>query len=187
VVVHQRFLAALRERPADLTAWLVYADWLDEQGEPTGRFIRLSLELTDGRIAVKDAEARVVELEQLHATTHPETRELLSSYRSGLPTRFRVLSRFYIGEDPPREMFGYARTVAVGFLEAGQVTRGMNLGVGTYADGRPRLLQTIMVLTRDFDELAAGREPIQAGLGWLGHLPIDGGSVLTVVPAVVPS
>lgn len=178
------FLAKLREHPADLTTWLVYADWLEERCEPTASFIRLSLELTTGQIPAEVAEARMAEFERLYALAHPETRELLATYRSALPTRFRVLNCFLIGEEPPREMFGYARTIAVGFLEAGRLRPGMNLGVGCYADGRPRPLQTILVLDRDVEELVAGREPIQAGLGWRGHLRIEVGSLLTVSPAI---
>lgn len=183
--MHQTFLARLREYPADLVTWLVYADWLDERGDSAGPFIRLSLQLTSGQVPSETAEACIAEFEKLYAAAHLETRELLATYRSTLPTRFRVLQRIFIGEDPPREMFGYARTVAFGFLEAGRLGPGMNLGVGRYADGRPRRLQAILLLDRNVEELAAGREPIQAGLGWLGHLEIEVGSVLTVVPATV--
>jgi uncharacterized protein (TIGR02996 family) len=35
------FLKALRENPADDTTRLVYADWLDERGDPRAEFIRL--------------------------------------------------------------------------------------------------------------------------------------------------
>jgi uncharacterized protein (TIGR02996 family) len=182
----ERFLDRLRENLADLPTWLVYADWLEDHEDPTGPFIRLSLELTAGGVRPEEAEARVREFEKLHAASDPETRELLASYRSHLPVRFRVLGRFFIGEDPPREMFGYARTVAVGFLEAGRIKPGMNLGVGTSADGRPRVLQTILIFDRVVEEMTAGRDPIQACLGWLGHLEIAVGRVLTEVPPVAP-
>ena len=76
-------------------------------------------------------------------------------------------------------MFGYARTVAMGFLETGCVRRGADLGVGVNSDGRPRPLQTILVFNRDLEEITAGRDPFVVGLGWLGHLNIEAGSVLT--------
>jgi uncharacterized protein (TIGR02996 family) len=174
-----QFLARLREDPADLRCWLVFADWLEEHGEPTAAFIRLSLELTASHLAVADAEAKLREFEKLLAVADVETRELLAEYRSSLPTRFRVLEKFFIGEDPPQEMFGYARTVAAGFLESGRVKVGMVLSVPTYSDGRPRVVQTILLLDKDFDEITAGRPPIHVGLGWLGHLPIEVGSVLS--------
>lgn len=183
--MHHTFLDRLREYPTDLTTWLVYADWLDERGEATSPFIRLSLQLTSGQVPRESAEACIAEFEKRYAAAHPETRELLATYRSTLPTRFRVLDRIFIGEDPPQEVFGYARTVAFGFLEAGRIRPRMNLGVGHYADDRPRRLQAILLLDRNVEELAVGREPIQAGLGWLGHLEIEVGSLLTVVPATV--
>ncbi|MCE9568269.1 MAG: TIGR02996 domain-containing protein [Planctomycetes bacterium] len=43
------FLSAIRQNPADETARLVYADWLDEQGDPASiakaEFIRLELQM----------------------------------------------------------------------------------------------------------------------------------------------
>jgi len=35
------FLSAIRERPGEDTVRLVYADWLDERGDPRGAFLRL--------------------------------------------------------------------------------------------------------------------------------------------------
>jgi uncharacterized protein (TIGR02996 family) len=42
---HDGFLHAIRAEPGDLTHRLVYADWLDERGDPLGAFIRLQCEL----------------------------------------------------------------------------------------------------------------------------------------------
>jgi uncharacterized protein (TIGR02996 family) len=39
------FLAALRAAPDDEALRLIFADWLDEQGDPLGAFIRLQIEL----------------------------------------------------------------------------------------------------------------------------------------------
>lgn len=39
------FLRAIKSRPSDRTARLVYADWLDERGDPRGDFVRLHLAL----------------------------------------------------------------------------------------------------------------------------------------------
>jgi uncharacterized protein (TIGR02996 family) len=60
------FLSALRERPDDETARLVYADWLEENGQPErAEFLRTEKELTelpegDGRAA--ELRARLREL-----------------------------------------------------------------------------------------------------------------------------
>jgi uncharacterized protein (TIGR02996 family) len=39
------FLEAIRADPADATARMVYADWLDEQGDPYGEVVRLLCEV----------------------------------------------------------------------------------------------------------------------------------------------
>src|SRR5437764_1154624 len=39
------FLAAILDRPDDDAPRLVYADWLDERGDPRGEFIRVQCEL----------------------------------------------------------------------------------------------------------------------------------------------
>jgi uncharacterized protein (TIGR02996 family) len=39
------FLAAIREDPAEPTAWLALADWLEEQGDPRGELLRLTRSL----------------------------------------------------------------------------------------------------------------------------------------------
>lgn len=41
----QDFLEVIWSDPHDLTARLVYADWLDEQGDPRGEFVRVQCEL----------------------------------------------------------------------------------------------------------------------------------------------
>jgi uncharacterized protein (TIGR02996 family) len=178
----QPFLARLREDPDDRTTWLVYADWLDDHDDPTGRFIRLSLELTGGAYPIEEAEALIGQFEKLYAISHPETRQAMADYRSALPVRFRVLSKILIGENPPREMFDYARTVAIGFLEAGRLKPGAILDVPPYPDGQSRVLLGIDTFYRIQEELVAGSEPIQAGLCWLGHLNLEPGRLLREAP-----
>lgn len=39
------FLAAIREAPADRTSRLIYADWLEERGDPRGELIRIEEEM----------------------------------------------------------------------------------------------------------------------------------------------
>lgn len=39
------FLAAIREAPGDRTSRLIYADWLEEQGDPRGELIRIEEEM----------------------------------------------------------------------------------------------------------------------------------------------
>jgi uncharacterized protein (TIGR02996 family) len=178
---HERFLAALRHDPADIAAWQVFADFLEEQGDPTCEFIRLSLELTLGKTPHGSAEASIGRFEALWPKAIQEVRELLASYRSTLPVRFRVIERIWMGETPPQEMFDDERTLATGYLEAGTIQVLMDLGVGKRADGRPEWLRTIICWPRKYENApaAAGKEPIRLGLGWDGHLEIDADAVLT--------
>ena len=50
----EAFLAAIRENPRDDTTRLVYADWLDERGDPRGEWLRIHVQLkqfvADGRL-----------------------------------------------------------------------------------------------------------------------------------------
>lgn len=39
------FLEQIKDDPDDLSTWLVYADWLDEQGDARGEYLRAELEL----------------------------------------------------------------------------------------------------------------------------------------------
>lgn len=43
-MAEKRFLAALRESPRDYDLWLVFADWLDDQGDLRGELIRCFVE-----------------------------------------------------------------------------------------------------------------------------------------------
>jgi uncharacterized protein (TIGR02996 family) len=38
------FIRAILDHPEELTTWLVYADWLEERGDPRAEFLRLSVE-----------------------------------------------------------------------------------------------------------------------------------------------
>ncbi len=65
------FIQALREDPHDDETRLIYADWLDERGDPRGEFLRVQVELANG---VPDLEHR----ERLHQ----RSAELLAAYEA---------------------------------------------------------------------------------------------------------
>jgi uncharacterized protein (TIGR02996 family) len=54
VTEDEAFIIAIRENPRDDTTRLVYADWLDERGDPRGEWIRIEVQLkhlvADGRL-----------------------------------------------------------------------------------------------------------------------------------------
>jgi uncharacterized protein (TIGR02996 family) len=65
------FLRVLLDVPEDRNTWLVYADWLDDRGDPRAEFLRLSVErslLTEHDPARPAVEAR---LRQLRAELDP--------------------------------------------------------------------------------------------------------------------
>lgn len=47
MTAQSEFLAEIVASPGDLTARLIYADWLEEQGDPRGEFIRIQCELSE--------------------------------------------------------------------------------------------------------------------------------------------
>lgn len=68
----EAFIRAIVDRPGDDTARLVYADWLDDRGDPRAEFLRLTVQrdgLADGDPARIQAESR---LAQLRAELDPQ-------------------------------------------------------------------------------------------------------------------
>src|SRR5215813_14910898 len=69
------FLEAIRAAPDDDGPRLVYADWLEERGDPRGEFIRIQCVLehiADDAPERPDLEAREQELRAAHADTWTE-------------------------------------------------------------------------------------------------------------------
>jgi uncharacterized protein (TIGR02996 family) len=71
-------ISTIREHPGDPTPRLVYADWLEERGDPRAEYLRLVVEL-----AVESAHRRVVErreerLQELARTIDRDWRERVS-------------------------------------------------------------------------------------------------------------
>ncbi len=53
----EAFEAALRDNPDDLVTWSVYADYLEEQGDPRGEFMRVQLALEDESLPKAERDA----------------------------------------------------------------------------------------------------------------------------------
>src|SRR5262245_20227338 len=74
------FLDAIKESPENLSIRLVYADWLEEQGDPRGEYLRVDGQLHDliGSLAMSEwaAEPRVrrlrARLAKLAKSLHPK-------------------------------------------------------------------------------------------------------------------
>src|SRR5262245_25055524 len=56
------FIRAILDYPEELTNWLVYADWLDERGDPRAEFLRLMVERQQSDAADPDRDTRLTKL-----------------------------------------------------------------------------------------------------------------------------
>src|SRR3954451_9822955 len=56
------FLTAILEHPDDDGCKLAYADWLDEQGDPRGEYLRLMMKVRQERIVTPEQRQRHQEL-----------------------------------------------------------------------------------------------------------------------------
>jgi len=59
------FIRAILANPAELTAWLVYADWLDERDDPRAEFIRLEVKRTAHDTTQTERFGIIAQLEDL--------------------------------------------------------------------------------------------------------------------------
>jgi uncharacterized protein (TIGR02996 family) len=179
---HCAFLDKLRENPADTDGWLVYADWLDEQNDPTGAFVRYSLDFSACRVPVEPRFAHVQRFHDLASRALAESCELMGEYLSGLPLRLQVCETCLVGHEPPRDMFGYPRTFVFVAVLAGRLVRGTWLRSidGTWRPSREVLC---MELGRKAIDVADVRTTTSAvGLWYLGHHNILDGTILVESP-----
>src|SRR5262245_50289124 len=75
------FITAIASDPYDVTAKLLYADWLEEQGDPRAEYLRVAFELASlsekgspvrGRKALSKVEQLQTRLHQLRSTINAE-------------------------------------------------------------------------------------------------------------------
>jgi len=86
------FIEAVREDPEDDFPRLVFADWLDEQGDPLGEFIRVQCELADLSEADdprRHASLKVREDELLKAHQKSWAGEIEEAVKSGIVDGYR--------------------------------------------------------------------------------------------------
>ena len=77
----EAFLQRIRAYPDDDAQRLIFADWLDEEGDPRGRFIRVQLAL-----------AEIDEHDPARKELLTQERELLSAHRAEWEAPFRGLA-----------------------------------------------------------------------------------------------
>jgi uncharacterized protein (TIGR02996 family) len=99
------FLSAIRQTPADDTARLVFADWLDEQDDPTAKlksdFIRLELRMAESPEKSLNRVRWLQQLQKLAAkldpawlavVSHPKLEACRMSFRFECPKQWAELS-----------------------------------------------------------------------------------------------
>jgi uncharacterized protein (TIGR02996 family) len=180
---HDSFLDRLRDDPADTDGWLVYADWLDEQADPTGVFVRHALDFTTGRVPIEPHGAHVSHFYQLSQHAHPETRKLLGEYRTALPLRLQVCDCLRIGHNPPRDIGGYARTIVVVAVLSGRIELGTWLRSEDGAWRPTRPVRGMEVFMKTLDVVEAGSAISTVGVFYLGHHSLRVGTILVEGPA----
>lgn len=162
-------LAALAERPDDEATWLVYADWLEEQGAKRHAFARLLVELARGVPDEKRLAPMRKAHKQLSRTLDPAWRDEMIRLRAALPLRFRIESVSYGGQTPAVEMFDWAKTFVFGTLERGTLRGRMALRVPFPDRVEIMPLRHVFDRHKEFESLSAGEVPISLGLMWPGH------------------
>ena len=115
---HDAFLKEITANPEDLTPRLVYADWLDEQGDPRGEFIRVQCELatldeTDDRYPALLRRERELLAEHRSEWLRPLKPYIRSgTFRCGFVERVRVRLSTFLSEGEQLSRMTPLRTVA---------------------------------------------------------------------------
>lgn len=89
------FIAAIADDPDDVGAWLVYADWLQESGDPRGEFLALQVEFEQSDPEERDRRTELLEglkrleLEHGDLSGMGSARSLVAEFCFGLVTGVR--------------------------------------------------------------------------------------------------
>lgn len=168
----EQFEQAIFGNPDDASTFAVYADWLQEQGDPRGEFIQLQLALEDRRQSKADRDALQCREEELLAE---HAFEWLGSLASLMLKRDEATSRiekrtgfnFWLN----RGWLGSIRTqrlyprVAQRLLEAPEARLLHTLIIGENGDEACRSLETVNLVPR-LRELDLGRTQLTNSGAW---------------------
>jgi uncharacterized protein (TIGR02996 family) len=164
------FLNALAAEPADDATWLVYADWLEERGDPRADILRSAVALSRG-IPPDELEATAQRFGRMkEALPEPWAEQVLHLWGSR-PVRMRIVHVQILGNIPPQEMFDRAMTHLHCVLESGRVRRRDQVVIPLEDGGtRHERVDCLFDWRRtDYEEFTFGREPMVFGLMWPGH------------------
>jgi len=164
----QDFLATLKVAPEDDTTWLVYADWLEEQGDPRSPFLRLAVALGRGAIDPERVPVLMERLEELRVNLDPGWIEQCTVLWASRPLRFRI-SELPLGNQEEQT------SLVRGVLESGTIRASDGVAVPLTGD---RTAHTWVL--RLIDEGKYGSQFL------LGQRPHELGLRLPLRPSEVP-
>lgn len=159
---HSALEAQILAAPEDERAWLVYADWLQQQGAPRGELIQLDAERRRGVMPERERELAAAEralLERTGLDAHPgaqvrrafgfATALTLTYAQEGddAPHLEELLSGVLVDDD-----LRYLRELSLQTLRAGDWSTALRL----LCERAPPLLDTLLLYARETGELRAG-------------------------------
>lgn len=117
----ESLLAAICAEPDDDLRRLIFADWLDDRGDPRGEFIRLQL---SDRLGEPATACRIAELEKLYGRRWAgpfADWAYMVGFRRGFPEHLVIAADVFI--DLANEIFRIAPIRGVSLIGAGRKTR----------------------------------------------------------------
>ena len=110
------FISAILDAPGDEASFLVYADWLEERGDPRGEFLRIESEFLSTPLDDAGSPALMARLRELHHTLDPDWVALVRRVLLDPLDELRAIL------PPPKRPFG-----ATGNWELVEKALGLNL------------------------------------------------------------
>jgi|GEM_PF-1067395 len=143
------FLAAIRANPSDLTARGVYADWLEELGDPRAGFVRLVMSLADAASRMQEV-ARYLDPEWVRSLAYP------------WPSGPRVLNRIEAIRAPSKHLPEPHLAVAVDGVS-------LDVALGTTTEG---LVSSLLGWFHNDADIAVVWERILPKVGCTSYAPL---------------
>ncbi len=146
---HKPFLEAIQQNPDDFTPYGVYADWLSEQGDPRGEFIRIQWQLEDEN--VKAAARKKLQTEE---------KKLLKMHQNDwLGELGDIFSKYPIkgSENFSKERLKFKYRFARGFLDSIHTTELLP----DFADALVKSPCALMLRSLHIDAIISGYELLE--------------------------
>jgi uncharacterized protein (TIGR02996 family) len=134
---HERaFLYVIAGKRRDATPWLIYADWLEERGDPRRELIRLMTALSSETFPCTKVEPAIERLRELHASVSLDWLTTVNRLRSRGPLCIRLTNTYGQAHGPIDPYHGLVTdnpgyTIIQGILVWGTIRVGDEVSVPT--------------------------------------------------------